>query len=458
MKKTLTVLVILLFSFTTLFAAGASEAKDVAKAKTVVEIWSNDRHDLEYLNQKIDEFNKTNAEIEIKHTTIVDNYPNMLVMGFTSGNAPDLFYMNARGTGFDLQTFVDAGMLTAYPDSLLDDPDFAKVTDARKHIVEGVNAVGGVPYAIFNVVRSGSRMIYNKDLFAKSGITTFPTTLAELVDVADKIAQDGKGQYYGIATCASAQFERWLEGIITKSGIYHYDFENGVFDFSDYREAILLAQKFFSTGAMFPGSNSQGVDAMRAQFANGTFALWGNASQEAGVFTDQFPISDFEWGVAELPSLDGTIKGTVDSRPQKGLFMFSSSKNKDAAWEVIKYLNSEAFVKGYIEQGYALPLSAHMQQVVDMSKIGRLADFAPVSYEGLYPSVPAVSVSGEPYAVAIWNTIVNNGNVDRTIADLNKKYNEALDRDLKLGKVKRVVIKNYDPLNPNANPVTFLDN
>ncbi len=457
MKKLLSVLLIISVSAMLVFAAGSGEAKSPSKAKTVVEIWSNDRHDLEYLNAMIAKFNESNSDIEIKHTTVVDNYPNMLVMGFTSGNAPDLFYMNARGTGFDLKTFVDAKMLTPYPDSLLDDPAFAKVTDARKHIVEGVNAINGVPYAIFNVVRSGTRMIYNVDLFKKSNITKFPTTLAEMVEVADKITKDGKGQYYGIATCASAQFERWLEGIINKSGIYHYDFDRGVFDFSQYKEAILLAQKFFKNGSMFPGSNTQGVDAMRAQFANGTFALWGNASQEAGVFTDQFPISDFEWAVAELPSLDGSVKGTVDSRPQKGLFMFSSSKNKDAAWQVVKYLNSEAFVKGYIEQGYALPLSTYMQQVVDMGKIGRLADFAPVSYEGLYPSVPAVSVSGEPYAVAIWNTIVSGSDVNKTIADLNKKYNEALDRDLALGKVKRIVIKGFDPLNPNAKEATFLD-
>lgn len=459
MKKMLTVLVVLTAFTFGVFAGGASEAKVIEKesSKTVVEIWSNDRHDLEYLNAKIAEFNASNSKIEIKATTIVSDYPNMLVMGFTSGNAPDLFYMNARGTGFDLKTFVDAKMLTPYPDSLLDDPEFAKVTDARKHIVEGVNAINGVPYGIFNVVRSGTRMIYNVDLFKAANISEFPKTLEALVAATDKITKQGKGEYYGVGTCSSAQFERWLEGVCNKSGIYHYDFAKGVFNFDGFREPILLAQKFFANGSMFPGSNTQGVDAMRAQFANGTFAVWGNASQEAGVFTDQFPITDFEWAVAELPSLDGSVKGTVDSRPQKGLHMFSSSKNKDAAWEVVKYLNSEEFVKGYIQKGYALPLSDYMQESVDMSNVGRLADFAPVSYEGLYPSVPAVTVSGEPYAVAIWNSIVSGTNVDKTIADLTKKYNEALERDLKLGKVKRLVISDFDALNPNAGTIKFLD-
>ena len=131
-------------------------------------------------------------------------------------------------------------------------------------------------------------------------------------------------------------------------------------------------------------------------------------------------------------------------------------KNKDAAWEVVKYLNSESVVKGYVEKGYALPLSTYMQRIVDMSKIGRLADFAPVNYEGLYPSVPAVSVAGDSYAKAIWNCIVSGTDVDKCIADLNKRYNEALEKDLKLGKVKRVVIANYDPLNPNAGEISYL--
>lgn len=58
---------------------------------------------------------------------------------------------------------------------------------------------------------------------------------------------------------------------------------------------------------VLPGSENQGVDNSGALFAQGAFALWGNASQEAGVFTDQFPCS-FDWGVAELPTLTGEVK------------------------------------------------------------------------------------------------------------------------------------------------------
>ena len=457
MKKTLAFMLIALVALASVFAGGETEAAAASNGKTVVEIWTEDRHDLEYFNKKIAEFNASNEDIEIKLTTVTDNYANMLVMAFTSGNAPDLFYSNARSGGFDLKTFVDGKMLLAYPEEVLNDPEFALVTDIKNHVLDGVNAMNGNIYSVFGAQRSSNRMIYNADLFEKAGIKEFPKTLDELVEVADKITKVGNGNFYGIATCASAQFNRWLETVCQKSGIYFYDFQNGQYSFDGYRPIIEKAKQLFINGSMFPGSNNQGVDAMRVQFANGTFALWGNASQEAGVFTKQFPVEDFEWKVAEVPSLDGTVKGAVEANPQKGLFVFASTKNQDATWEVVKYLNSEEFLKGYLEMGYALPYSAHMREVVDMTKIGRLADFAPIDYEDFYPTAPQVTIAGDDMYKTMWNCIVNNTDVDACIADLNKRYNDALAKDIKLGKTRRVVIENFDPVHPNANPITYLD-
>lgn len=460
MKRAFFILLIAIFTVGTVFAGGSAEQSTgttSASGKTVINVWTNDRHDLAYVEEKIAEFNATNDKnIEIVLTTVVEDYPNMLVMAYSSGNAPDLFGINARGTGFDLKTFVDGGMLVPLTDYIKDE-EFEKVTEASQHIIEGINAIDGVPYMIYTALRSGSRMIYNKDLLEASGITELPTTLQELVDVADKVTKTGNGQYYGIATCSSAQLERWLEGVCTKSGAYPYDFKTGKFNFDGFKEPVKIAQQFFKNGSMFPGSNNQGVDAMRAQFAAGTFAIWGNASQEAGVFTSQFPIEDFEWVVGELPSIDGTVKGAVEARPQKAYCMFSSSKNKDAAWEVIKFFSSEDFLKGYLEGGFALPISNYMAERIDMSKIGRMADFAILDYEGMFPAYPAVTVAGDDYAKALWNCIVSGSDVDAVIADLNKRYNEALDRDVSIGKVKRIVIEDFDMLNPEAGTPVYLD-
>ena len=186
MRKIISIMMIMLVLVGAVYAGGSSDKSASSQSqsgKTVVNIWTNDRHDAEYLNEKIAEFNASNQDIEIKMTTVVEDYPNMLVMSYTSGNAPDLFYMNARGTGFDLKTFVDAGMLVPYPDSLLNDPDFEKVTDASKHIVEGINAINGV------TVSADARFLSEKWV---RGELTGEQMKQELLALHRKIAEEEK--------------------------------------------------------------------------------------------------------------------------------------------------------------------------------------------------------------------------------------------------------------------------
>lgn len=426
-----------------------------AGEKTVITVWTQDRHDSEYVETKIDEFNNTNDKgIEIALNVITDDYPNMMALAHSSGTAPDIASVGGATSGFDLKTFVEAGIIDPLNDYITD-PDYEKVTEASRLQFAGINTLDGNVYWIPTGMRSGTRIEYNKDLVEKAGYTEFPNTLEGVVELAGKITEQGGGTAYGVGFTSAVPFNRWLEATAETSGIYRYDYVNGKFDFDGYKPVIETANKFFTNGSVFPGSTSQGVDAMRAQFVEGTFGIWGNASQEAGVFTSQFPITKFDWGVAEVPSLDGTRKGAETIQPQKGYMMFSSSKNKDKAWEVIKYFSSEEFLKGYLEAGLYLPISNYMDGVIDKSKTGRLADFELMDYESVYPAVPAISLEGDEYGVVIWRAIMGDVSADDAIADLNKRYNEALDRDIEMGKINRVIIKDFDPLHPNEGTVEY---
>lgn len=431
--------------------------KEGSEEKTVITVWTQDRHDNEYVESKIEEFNKTNDKgIEISLNIITDDYPNMMALAFSSGTAPDIAGVGGATSGFDLKTFVEAGIIDPL-NSYITDPEFEKVTEASKLQFAGINTIDGNAYWIPTGMRSGTRIEYNKDLVEKAGYTEFPETLDGVVELADKITKGGNGVSYGVGFTSAVPFNRWLEGTAETSGIYRYDYTTGKFSFDGYKPVIETANKFFTNGSVFPGSTSQGVDAMRAQFVEGVYGIWGNASQEAGVFTSQFPIDKFEWGVAEVPTLDGTRKGAQSIQPQKGYMMFSSSKNKDKAWEVIKYFSSEEFLKGYLEAGLYLPISQYMDGVIDKSKTGRLADFQLTDYESVYPAVPAISLEGDDYATVIWRAIMGDVSADDAIADLNKRYNAALENDIKLGKTKRIIIKNFDPLHPNEGTIEYTE-
>lgn len=425
--------------------------------ETVVKVWTNDRHDSEYVDQKIKEFNESNDKgIKIEMTVVTDDYANMLSLAYSSGTAPDIAGISAGLSGFDMKTFADAKILEPLNDRITDS-GFQKVTEADRLQYEGINMIDGNVYWIPTGMRSGVRMEYNKDLVEAAGVTEFPKTLDGVIELSKKITENGDGKTHGIGFTSSVPFIRWIEGTCETSGIYRYDYKTGTFNFDGYKPIIEKCNQFFTDNSVLPGSVSQGVDAMRAQFAEGSFAMWGNASQEAGVFTDQFPISKFDWGVATVPTLDGEVKGALTIQPQKGYMMLSSSKNKDAAWEVIKFFSSEDFMKGYLENGYCLPISGYMKDRIDASKTGRLADFELQDYESVYPAVPAVAIQGDDYVATLWNAIMGNVSADDAIADLNKRYNEALDNDVSLGKIKRLVIKDFNPMTPNTGTIEYQD-
>ena len=418
---------------------------------TTITYWVNDRHDSEYMTEMVEKYNKENTDnIYIDMQIITDDYENMISLAYTGGTAPDII-----GQSVTLKNFVDNDMLVPLNDYIDADEEYQKVNEPYEHAYEGLNYMDGNLYWVYSGMRSGVRIEYNKDLLEKSGYTEIPKTLDEYIDMAKKITEDGNGEYYGIGFTSSSPFERQLEMMAQVSGIYYYDYVNGKFDFSGYKEILEKGKRFIDEEIAYP--DQQGVDNMRALFAEGEFALWGNASQEAGVFTSQLPIEDFEWGVAEVPSLDGEIKGALQTTPSKGYAIMSSSEHPDEAWKVIQYFQSEEFLKGYLENGYSLPITSYMDEKIDKSKIGRLADFSLLDYESVYPAVPTINLTGDDYRTVMWNAIMGYVDVDDAIEDLNTRYNEAYDADIESGSVKRLVIEDYDPLHPSDGTATYLD-
>lgn len=432
--------------------AGSGSAGNASK--TVVTVWSNNRHDQSYMEKMIEEFNKTNTlGIEIKYVIQTDNYVNMLTIASTSGQSPDIFAISGSDE-IDLQSFVDSGIVAPINEYLTD--TFKTVNEVDKVQYEGLNVIGDKIYWVPTGMRSGSRLIYNTELFKNAGVNP-PKTVDELVADAAAITKAGKGKSYGVIFPGqSSPFSRWLEGIAQMSGVTAYDYVKGEFNFDNFKPIVQAVRKMFDDGSTFPGTASMKIDPIRAQFAEGNVGIHGNASQEAGVLTEQFPMKG-EWAVADLPTYTGEVKGALAITPNFGWALSSQAKDVQKAMSVIDYFGSEEFLKGYLEGGYSLPISSYMKDKIDTSKVGRMADFSLKEYEDVYPTVPAVTPEGVNYQDALWNACLPDGlDIDETIAALNKTYNEALDKAISMGKVKRLVVEGYDPLHPSKGTCTYL--
>ena len=57
----------------------------------------------------------------------------------------------------------------------------------------------------------------------------------------------------------------------------------------------------------------------------------------------------------------------------------------------------------------------------------------------------------------MYYAIMGNVSADDAIADLNKRYNDALENDIKIGKVKRIIIKDFDPMHPSEGTVEYTE-
>lgn len=413
--------------------------------------WVHDRHDSEYMAEVIERFNEENDHgIVVEMQVVTDNYEAIIEEAYEDEEAPDIV-----GKLEPLRYFAEKEMLLPLNEYIEQDEVYQLVNEPYEHMYEGRNALGEDIYWVYSGMRSGVRIQYNEDLLKENGYTEIPDTLEEYIEMAKVLTENGDGEYYGIGFTSNESFERLLEMVAQISGIYYYNYADGRFEFDGYREILELGKQFIEDEIAYP--EQQNVDNMRALFAKGKFALWSNASQEAGVFTNQLPIEDFEWGVAEIPSLNGKIEGALQITPNKGYAILSSCENPDAAWEVIRYLQSEEVLKGYLEGGYCLPISSYMKEAIDTSQIGRLADFSLLEYESVYPMVPAVNLSGDDYKDVFWDVIMGELEIDEAIEDLNTRYNEAYEADIEAGYVKRLVIEDYDPLYPNKGKATYLE-
>ena len=130
----------------------------IADEKTKVVVWTNARHDYDYMSKKIDEFNATNtSNIEIVYEVYTDNYKQVAELGFDTGNGPDVF-----NTGAGVWDLALAGQALPLNDFLTDE-DYTYF-GGSKGIVESVNMFDGkilsLPMSISTV-----RLVYNKDIF-----------------------------------------------------------------------------------------------------------------------------------------------------------------------------------------------------------------------------------------------------------------------------------------------------
>ncbi|GGF96990.1 bicyclomycin resistance protein [Paenibacillus albidus] len=399
-----------------------------AAEKTKLVYWTIDRHDSDFIEQKISDYEAQHTDIDIELKVMADNYTQSVDIAFASNQAPDILRVDAS----NVPTWVKKGYLEPFDSHMT--PEMKE--NFKKVLIEEKNMVDGKVYTLPNIGQFW-RLIYNVDLFEKAGIQEPPKTIDEMVAAAKKITEVGKetGAYGFAGNFKSASgFERIAYPITTLSknvGNEGFNFQTGQFDFGMYKEVAEALHQIKTDGSMLPGSESLDIDPLRAQFAQGKIGMYFNHSVEPSVFKTQFP-TEIRWAAATPPTVDGQKNGAIQVIAGSYLAMSKDSAQKEQAWKFIEWMYSDEIQTAYQEGGYGVSVIPSVAAVAKAPDIPGIEHFLPTADDGIYPATPLVITEGRlegTKKVDVFNRyIFDGGDLDKEIADLNTRYNAALDK------------------------------
>ncbi|MEI6873692.1 MAG: sugar ABC transporter substrate-binding protein [Spirochaetota bacterium] len=317
-----------------------------APAKTKVSVWEwlSTQGEGPVINAVIEDYAKKNPNVEIERlpTPWPPAHDKLLMMSMAN-EMPDLIAVNRNW----LVEFGSMGMLedlTPYIDSV---PGMrAKYFEPVRGELDGKVLI--VPYSGGN-----SALVYNKKVFAQKGLTP-PKTLDEFMVTARKLTDPSK-QEYGIQLGMSEKNSTGAN--VCNFGPLLYTFggkyvENRKAAFNSdagvkTMQWMIDLEKVQKVAA--PGTISVDPKAMRESLAGGkTFmsfdGAWGTP------FYSKF--TDLDIGIAQMPK--GAKTGTVINIMCWGIS--KTSKNKQAAWDLLAYICNDANMLKLSREANALPI------------------------------------------------------------------------------------------------------
>ena len=424
--------------------------------KTVINIWSKDRHDADYVQKKVDEYNENNTDnIEVNYQLYTDNYTQAVDMAVQSGEMPDILVFQdqmfdkyiGEDQWADLYEFMDDDMKEMFKDV----------------IHEGYNEFDGKLYFI-PTTGTTCRLFYNKEIFDRVGIENPPKTLEEMVEDAKLITAELAGEgIYGFAenmkSASSGLNRSMIVGLQRETGApMGYDFEKGEYDFTTWADELKLWTELLSDECAFPGCESLDIDPLRTQFAAGKIGMYMSYSHaEPGVYANQFPMDSDKWDCAPIPTAGGKELGKQYFSGTSSYLLNAKSENLEKAYKVYHDIfTTEDYLVGYYEGGYGVSIIPAILEKAEPSDDFKNKEWLKINPEtdALLPKPPhsaftsGMIVEGEDMFKTCESIYYGGADIESTLQDLTDRYNKAYQEAIENGTGYDIKIENYDPMNP----------
>ena len=432
---------------------GKNDQADNSQADGVrtVSVWTQDRHSQDIMGKLAEEFNNTTGKekgIKIDYKVYSDDFANMIEMAHASGQAPDI-----HSTAGNTKMFAAKGWtipLTDLPggQELIDK---SKVYDLRAATIKANEGrISQLPISVITM-----KMVYNKDLFKKAGLTDasgealIPRTWADVVAFAKAITEQGNGVEYGVV------FPMKMDGFFTAEvitpftasvGTNEWNFKEGKFDYMAFEPAFTeYLLKIKADGSFVPGPEGLDNDSARALFAEGKVGMKIAQSFDVAVYNDQFK-AKCDWAVCDLPVLDLNKHYKEQAYVSNGLLVTNKALDApEKVMEVYKWFYSDETRVALYESGKDIPYMEEVQaKAKNVKDIKGWKEFADLSKTNILKDRPWPAqdegLTAEQVYMKIWMGELTPA---EGLADLDKRVNAQFQREVEQGKY--VLEDYYDP-------------
>lgn len=438
-SNTLCLILIIVMAF-----SGLVEAKEPVKLK----VWMRATGTENYLTLAAKRFNASQKDVVVDVQLQGENYGNALKMALAVNDAPDLFESNtAAGTSTVAQYAANKIIVPV--------DDIAKKLKAN--LDPGIFKCNDIVYQnkIYSIpaVKYFFQLVYNKDLFKKAGLNPNnpPKTFEEVREDAKKITAAGKGDFYGFGMGLGIGNYWWrtidmMRVAAGKSGVYGYDYRTGRFDFSGHKKYLDIFLGMKKDGSFYPGETTLGIEQLRSKFGEGKIGMYFDGSWTTALFGVILK-TNFDWGYADIPVLKGESFKNGYAYYQEEMVINAASKNVTAAKRFYQFLAANADANYDFNIGpitYKSNIEPNPPQNKALFKYlqANESKYIPLRVE---PHT-SITLMGPDRDRAITEEFIKNysndkGDFDKVITELNKRYNEALEKAFADGVLKKKDIK-----------------
>ncbi|MGZ4501301.1 MAG: sugar ABC transporter substrate-binding protein [Nocardioidaceae bacterium] len=327
---------------------------------------------------------QTGAKLDVQYVPWAEAH-DKFVNSIAGGTTPDVAEVGTTWT----PEFADAGALM----------DLNKVVDKaglRSDLVPGLVDAGTIRGKLYGMpwyagVRS---IIYRTDVFKKAGITTPPTTWAQLVADGDTIkkaepkmttfpvAGDSEYGVYPFIWGNGGQIAE-QSGKTWKSDISSTKAQQGISFYTD------LAKKHgFSTPAATTWDEADLSDA----FSRGDVAMMIAGSWTPGALVQANPDLKGKIGAFPIPGPHGGVSPSFLGGSH--LSVFNTAKNPDLAWALVKMMTTGRFAQEWSKQSGFFPGTKSLLAKVQQQHDPVVAPFATQMVKG-GASLPVTPLYGQ---------------------------------------------------------------